>query len=110
MPMMTLPPLAPKSVSSREKNLLRTSLFAQVGQKFSPLAGSRCWCHDCFYATDSCQSDWPNLDEILSLSDDMLIKTSHIYNMRGLGSASFSPFIMLNMQWPQSLKGIGFQG
>ena len=39
-PMVTLPPLAPKSVSSREKNLFSTSIFAYVGQKISPLAGS----------------------------------------------------------------------
>ena len=40
-PMVTLPPLAPKIESSKEKNLFRTSLFA-AGQKVSPLAGSRC--------------------------------------------------------------------
>ena len=39
-PMVTLPPLAPKSVSSREKNLFSTSLLA-AGQKVSPLTGSR---------------------------------------------------------------------
>ena len=51
-PMVTLPPLAPKNVSSKEKNLFRTSLFA-AGQKVSPLAGSRCCCQDCLSATDS---------------------------------------------------------
>ena len=39
-PMSTLPPLAPKIVSSEEKNLFRTSLFCTAGQKVSPLAGS----------------------------------------------------------------------
>ena len=32
-PMVTLPPLAPKSVSSREKNLFSTSLFKQLVKK-----------------------------------------------------------------------------
>ena len=51
-PKLTLPPLAPKIESSKEKNLFRTSLFA-AGQKVSPLAGSRCCCQDCLSATDS---------------------------------------------------------
>ena len=51
-PKLTLPPLAPKIESSKEKNLFRTSLFA-AGQKVSPLAGYRCCCQDCLSATDS---------------------------------------------------------
>ena len=80
-PMVTLPPLAPKSVSSREKNLFSTSLLYSWSKSQSINRVQRCWCHDCFDATDSCQSDRPNQNIGLSLSDDMHIKTSHKNDM-----------------------------
>ena len=67
-PMVTLPPLAPKIESSREKNLFRTSLFSCAGQKVSPLAGSRCWFQDCLSATDSNPDRLVQSRQTLSLS------------------------------------------
>ena len=76
-----LPPVAPKSESSREKNLFSTSLLYSWSKSQSINRVQRCWCHDCFDATDSCQSDRPNQNIGLSLSDDMHIKTSHKNDM-----------------------------
>ena len=88
------PPWPQKIVSSKEKNLFRTSLFCKAGQQVSPLAGSRCSCQDCRSATDYILTAWPNQDKYFHLLQsiaNIAQKSSHKLKYTYCTSESYIP-------------------